>query len=126
MASPLLASLTKASGVHTVLRASRDVKLLFFQRFVRLFAYGTSFIIIVNFLKSLQIADTHVGWFMTLTMLGDVVISLVLSLITDQVGRRKVLIAGALLMASSGVTMAMSSTFWILLLASVFGVISPA
>lgn len=117
--------LSKGSGLATVLKASRDAKFLFLQRFFRLYAYGATFIILVHFLSSLGISDEHVGLFMTLTMLGDVVISFVLTLITDQVGRRKVLAAGAILMIVSGVVFALSSTYWVLVLASVVGVISP-
>lgn len=121
----ILARLAHGTGVSTVLKSTRDVKLLFLQRFFRLFAYGATFIILVHFLSSLDISDEHVGFFMTLTMLGDVVIGFVLTLITDQVGRRKVLSAGAILMTASGTIFAFSSTYWILCLASVLGVISP-
>ena len=62
---------------------------------------------------------------MTLTLLGDVVISFCLTLITDKVGRRNVLAAGAGLMAMSGMVFTLSSNYWILVLASVVGVISP-
>jgi predicted MFS family arabinose efflux permease len=108
-----------------VSNSTRDVKLLFLQRFFRLFAYGTTFIILVHFLSSLGISDEHIGLFMTLTMLGDVVISFVLTLITDQVGRRRVLLVGAALMILSGAVFSLSSSYWILVLASVVGVISP-
>lgn len=123
--SPFLTRLARGTGWATVSRSTRDVKLLFLQRFFRLFAYGTTFIILVHFLSSLDISDEHVGLFMTLTMLGDVVISFVLTLITDQVGRRKILLAGAALMILSGAVFAVSSSYWILVLASVVGVISP-
>ncbi|KAF2279508.1 major facilitator superfamily transporter [Westerdykella ornata] len=122
----LFTSLVKGAGVYTVLKSTKDVKLLFLQRFIRLFAYGASYIILVHFLANLGISDEHVGLFMTLTMLGDVAISFVLTIITDQVGRRKVLAAGALLMGSSGIVFALSSRYWALLLASIVGVISPS
>jgi predicted MFS family arabinose efflux permease len=122
---PFLVRLSEGSGLTTVRNSSRDVKCLFLQRFFRLFAYGTTFIILVHFLSSVGISDGHIGVFMTLTMLGDVVISFVLTLITDQVGRKKVLAAGAALMIASGVVFSISSTYWVLVLASVIGVISP-
>lgn len=117
--------LSEGSGLTTVRNSSRDVKCLFLQRFFRLYAYGTTFIILVHFLSSVGISDEHIGVFMTLTMLGDVVISFVLTLITDQVGRKKVLAVGAALMIASGVVFSISSTYWVLVLASVIGVISP-
>ena len=121
----LLSRLAEESGVVAILGSSYDTKLLCLQRFVRLFAYGTSFLILVHFLTSLGINDAHVGLFMTLTLLGDVVISFVLTLITDKVGRRKVLAAGAVLMTMSGVVFSLTSNYWLLVLASVVGVISP-
>jgi MFS family permease len=120
-----LLTLLRGTGISTVLKSTRDVKILFAQRFVRLFAYGATFLILVHFLASLGISDKLAGLFMTLTMLGDAVISFVLVLITDRVGRRKVLALGAILMVSSGVIFSLSSTYWILVLASVVGVISP-
>ena len=62
---------------------------------------------------------------MTLTLLGDVVISFLLTLVADALGRRRILAMGALLMTASGVVFALSNNYWILVIASVFGVISP-
>lgn len=121
----IISKVAEESGITAILGSSHDTKLLCAQRFVRLFAYGTTFLILVHFLTSLDINDAHVGLFMTMTLLGDVVISFVLTLITDNVGRRKVLAAGCVLMTMSGVVFALSSNYWVLVLASVIGVISP-
>lgn len=61
---------------------------------------------------------------MTLTLLGDVVLGTSITLIADRVGRRKVLLAGSVMMILSGVIFAIFENFWILLLAAVVGVIS--
>jgi len=121
----VVSQLVKESGVAAILGSSYDTKLLCLQRFVRLFAYGVSFLILVHYLTNLGISDARVGLFMTFTLLGDVVISFCLALITDTVGRRKVLAAGAGLMAMSGIVFTLSSNYWFLVLASVVGVISP-
>ncbi|KAF1969710.1 major facilitator superfamily transporter [Bimuria novae-zelandiae CBS 107.79] len=121
-----LSKILHGAGVFTVLKSSRDIKLLFAQRFFRLFAYGTTFLILVHFLASLGISDKLAGLFMTLTMLGDALISFVLVLITDRFGRRKILALGAILMVMSGAVFSISSTYWLLVLASVVGVISPS
>lgn len=63
---------------------------------------------------------------MTLTVLGDVVISFLLTTITDKVGRRLVLAVGAGSMVMSGLVFYLSSNYWILLFASILGVISPS
>jgi predicted MFS family arabinose efflux permease len=62
---------------------------------------------------------------MTLTILGDVLVSLVLALWADRLGRRRILMLGGLMMAGSGVVFAITSNYWILLAAAVLGVISP-
>lgn len=76
------------------------------------------------YLHAISISDTHIGLFMSLTLVGDV-ISFALTLLADGVGRKIILGAGALLMMVSGVVFAFTGNFWCLLAASVFGVISP-
>jgi MFS family permease len=61
---------------------------------------------------------------MTLTLFGDVLLSLVLTLVADALGRRKILLFGSILMTCSGTAFALSENFWILLVAAVCGVIS--
>jgi MFS family permease len=61
---------------------------------------------------------------MTLTLLGDVLLSLLLTLVADKLGRRRILFMGSIMMACSGVVFALSENFWILLVAAVFGIIS--
>ena len=61
---------------------------------------------------------------MTLTLLGDVLLSLLLTLVADKLGRRNILFGGSIMMAFSGVVFALSESFWILLVAAVFGIIS--
>lgn len=112
-------------GLVTIWKSSLDVKLLCAQRFVRLFAYGGSTLILAAYLSALGISDDRIGLFMTLTLVGDVVISFILTLFADAMGRKAVLALGSALMAASGVIFGMFSNFWILLAAAVFGVISP-
>ncbi|KAJ4144560.1 hypothetical protein LMH87_003441 [Akanthomyces muscarius] len=113
-------------GLVTLYNSSRDIKLLCLQRFVRLFAYGVTTLILVAFLQELGHSRTRVGLFMTLTLVGDVVISFFLTLFADKLGRKAILSLGALLMAGSGAVFALFSNYWVLLLAAVLGVISPA
>ncbi|KAK3389253.1 major facilitator superfamily transporter [Podospora didyma] len=118
--------LVAESGFKALADSCRDTKVLCLLRFVRLFAYGASFLILVHYLSGLKFSDEQIGLFMTLTLLGDVVIGSLLTLITDQVGRRLILGIGAALMAVSGLVFAVSSNYWLLLIASVVGVISPS
>lgn len=121
-----IAWLATESGFGTIAHSCRNTKILCLQRFVRLFAYGTSFLILAHFLSGLGFSDKQTGLFMTLTLLGDTVISFLLTAVTDQVGRRRVLAIGAALMTASGVVFSLSDNYWILTLASIVGVISPS
>ena len=112
-------------GIISLLHSSRDTKLLCLQRFIRLFAYGASTLILALYLASVGTSDTRIGLFMTLTLLGDVVVSFLLTLVADGLGRRKILMLGAALMIASGVVFAISGNYWVLVLASILGVISP-
>jgi predicted MFS family arabinose efflux permease len=112
-------------GLVSIYRSPLDTKLLCLQRFVRLFAYGGSTLILVSYLKAVGIGYTKVGLFMTLTLVGDVLISFCLTLIADGLGRKAILALGAAMMAGSGVVFGLSGNYWILLAAAIFGVISP-
>ncbi|KAJ5469400.1 Major facilitator superfamily domaingeneral substrate transporter [Penicillium diatomitis] len=113
-------------GLVTMYQSPRDVKFLCAQRFVRLFAYGGSTLILASYLSAIGVTDDRIGLFMTLTLVGDVVISFFLTLFADAMGRKAVLALGSALMAGSGVVFAMSGNYWVLLAAAVFGVISPS
>ncbi|RMZ80506.1 hypothetical protein DV737_g2961, partial [Chaetothyriales sp. CBS 132003] len=126
MSLGVLQKLYDELSMRAVVESPRDCKILYAQRFIRFAAYGSSTLVLALFLKNLNINEEQIGLFMTLTLLGDVAISLVLTVIADGVGRRRMLALGALSMACSGIVFALVSNFWILLAAAVFGVISPS
>jgi MFS family permease len=112
-------SLLGSSSIH------RDVILLFLQRIVRMFAFGGSTLVLSIFLSALGVPEKNIGIFMSSTLIGDVIISFATSRYADRMGRRRVLALGSLLMAMSGYIFATSDNFWLLLGASILGVISP-
>src|SRR5260370_22087645 len=63
---------------------------------------------------------------LTLTLLGDTLVSLVLTTQADRIGRRLILIIGAVLMAGAGLTFACTNNFLFLVIAGMIGVISPS
>ena len=121
----ILQSLKSELGVDSVRNSSADTKILFLQRFLRFVAYGASTLILALYLKSLGFSEARIGLFMTVTLLGDALISLILTLFADGLGRRRVLVIGAALMSAGGVVFALNGNYWVLLAASIFGVISP-
>ncbi|KAL6242115.1 hypothetical protein RBB50_011027 [Rhinocladiella similis] len=116
----------KELGLVTLFHASTDTKILILQRFIRLFAYGGSTLLLASYLSDLGIADARIGLFMTLTLVGDVFISFLLTLVADQLGRRWILVLGAALMSVAGVVFGLSGNYWVLLAGAIIGVISPS
>jgi MFS family permease len=113
-------------GLSTMRHAGKDVWVLILSRFIRLFAYGAVALILALFFQKQGFSDEQIGLFMTLTLLGDVVVSLLLTLIADTLGRRRTLLLGAVSMAISGAVFATTSNYAALLLAAIIGVISPS
>jgi MFS family permease len=105
---------------------SRDGWLLFVTRFVRLFAYGSLSVILVFYLVGLGLTEAQAGLVLTLTLAGDVIVSLYLTTRADRIGRRRMLIAGSLLMAAAGLAFACTSNLLFLVIAGTIGVISPS
>jgi MFS family permease len=103
-----------------------DARLLFLSRFVRLFAYGSLSVILVFYLVSLGLREAQIGLLLTLTLAGDLVISLLLTTRADRLGRRRMLIVGAVLMAGAGVAFASTKDLLFLIIAGTIGVISPS
>jgi MFS family permease len=105
---------------------SRDGRLLFVTRAARMFSYGFLSVVLVLYLAGLGFSEGRIGLLLTLTLVGDVLVSLWITLYADRLGRRRMLILGAALMVAAGVPFALSRDFTVLVLAATFGVISPS
>src|SRR6202790_4678877 len=105
---------------------TRDGWLLFVTRFARLFAYGSLSVILVFYLIGLGLTEVQSGLVLTLTLAGDVVVSLFLTTRADRIGRRRMLIIGAVLMAAAGLAFASTHNLLFLIIAGTIGVISPS
>jgi MFS family permease len=103
-----------------------DACLLFVTRFTRLFAYGALSVILVFYLTGVGLSESQTGLLFTLTLAGDIVISLFLTTAADRLGRRRMLVVGSLLMAGAGAAFACTSNFLFLVLAGTIGVVSPS
>ncbi|MBI5529081.1 MAG: MFS transporter [Deltaproteobacteria bacterium] len=106
--------------------SGRDVALLFTTRSLRLFAYGFLSVVLVLYLHAAGLSQDKIGLLLTLTLAGDTAISLWLTTNADRIGRRRVLVAGAVLMLFAGVLFSLTRSFMLLLLAATIGVISPS
>ncbi|HEX8908143.1 MAG TPA: MFS transporter [Anaeromyxobacteraceae bacterium] len=105
---------------------TRDVRLLFATRAVRLFAYGFLSVVLVLYLAAAGLSEARIGLLLSLTLAGDTAISLYLTTRADRLGRRAMLVVGAVLMIFAGALFAATDRFALLLFAATVGVISPA
>jgi MFS family permease len=114
-------------GLAEALRGlDRDGRLLFATRVMRMFGYGFLAVVLALYLAARGLDGLAIGIILTLTLVGDTLISLWLTTHADRYGRRLVLIVGALLMALAGIVFAATDAFLLLVAAAVVGVISPS
>lgn len=81
---------------------------------------------LVFYLIGLGLSESQTGILLTLTLVGDTVVSLYLTTRADRIGRRRMLMVGAALMAAAGLAFASTRNLWLLILAGTIGVISPS
>jgi MFS family permease len=93
---------------------------------VRLFAYGFLSVVLVLYLSALRLDDHRIGLLLSLTLVGDVILSLYLTTQADHLGRRRTLLIGALMMIGAAIVFASTRDFTLLLIAATIGVISPS
>lgn len=103
----------------------REARLLFALRTLRLFAYGFLAVILVLYLAESGLDPLGIGLVLTLTLVGDTVVSLWLITQADRVGRRRVLVLGSALMVLAGAVFAATDLLPFLIVAGIVGVISP-
>jgi MFS family permease len=119
--------MTRTNLIPSVLRElPRDGWLLFVTRSARLFAYGALSVILVFYLVGLGLTEAQAGLVLTLTLAGDVIVSLYLTTRADRIGRRRMLVIGSILMAAAGLAFACTSNLLYLVIAGTIGVISPS
>ena len=105
---------------------SRDIVLLFSTRIIRLFCYGFLSVILALYLSEAGLAESQIGLLFTFTLLGDAVISLMLTTSADRAGRKRILLLGAILMMAAGIVFILTRNVVLLVAAAIVGVISPS
>jgi MFS family permease len=107
-------------------RLVADGYFLFITRIVRMFGYGFLSVVLALYLEQVGLNLVQIGLLMTLTLVGDTIISLWITTNADRIGRRRMLIVGAFLMVFAGVLFTVTRDFIFLLIAATIGVISPS
>lgn len=110
----------------TLTQANRDIWILWGSVLLRIASFALTNQVLTLFLKKIAINEQQIGWFMTLTLFGDVVVSYFLTWYADVLGRRAVMRAGCVMMMAAGAVFCTQSRFEVLLVAAVVGVVSPS
>ncbi len=103
-----------------------DGNFLFITRIARMFGYGFLSVVLILYLEQVGLSQVQIGLLLTLTLIGDTVISLWITTNADRVGRRRMLVVGAFLMVFAGILFGITRNFVFLLIAATIGVISPS
>jgi MFS family permease len=105
-----------------------DTLLLFATRGLRMFSFGSVGVVFAVYLHELGFSDQRIGVLLTLTLLGDSVISLAITIFADRVGKWRMQLLGCMLLLMAGLLFACpwSQTFWLLTTAATIGVVSPS
>ncbi|MEO5885933.1 MAG: MFS transporter [Candidatus Limnocylindrales bacterium] len=114
------------AGLIASLRGlGQDGRTLFLLRTLRMFGYGFLAVILVLYLAASGLDPLAIGLVLTLTLVGDAIVSLWLTTNADRVGRRHVLVLGSGLVVLAGAVFAGTDMVPVLIVAGVIGVISP-
>ncbi len=103
-----------------------DVRRLFLTRFLRLFAFGLLSVSLALYLAARGLGPAAIGALLTCALIGDTVVSLLLTTRADRLGRRRVLSWGALLMVLAAALLGIGDAYALLLVAATIGIISPS
>lgn len=103
-----------------------DVKVLFAARVARLFSYGSLTVCLLLYLEALGLSQGEIGALLAAIFCGDIGITIALTTQADAVGRKRTLLASAVLKTFAGAVFGATSSLPLLAIAGIVGVISPA
>lgn len=103
---------------------TRDGKLLLSARVVRAFSYGFLSIVIGIYLNSIGFDDVLIGVIISVTLVSSVVFTMFASFYADRLGRRRILVMYAALMAASGAIFLATNNYVALIVAALIGTIN--
>ncbi|KAG7191686.1 uncharacterized protein KQ657_002822 [Scheffersomyces spartinae] len=113
-------------GVYTLMAAGKDVYIIILLRMIRLISFGATLLILALYLKQIRFLESYIGLFMTLTFVGDLTGSFLLSILADIAGRRNVMVLSCGLATLTGVCFIVTDNKIILTIVSVVGILTPS
>ena len=115
--------LTSAHGFPGPSWVSPDGRLILAARGIRTFAYGFQSVLLGIYLRQVGFAPWQVGAVLTATLLGSAALTALFTGTADRYGRRRMLEISAAFMAASGAAFAFSTSYPLLILASLTGTV---
>lgn len=113
-------------GVYTLMGSGRDVFIIILVRMIRLISFGATLLILALYLKQIGFLESYIGLFMTLTFVGDLAGSFLLSVLADIAGRKNVMVLSCALAALTGVAFIVTENPFILTAVSIIGILTPS
>lgn len=104
---------------------TRDGWILLASKGTRNFGFGFLSVILALYLDEVGFTPFEVGLILSATLVGSAVLTGVVTSRADRLGRRRMLMISAALMALSGLIFALARTPWLLVIAALTGTISP-
>jgi predicted MFS family arabinose efflux permease len=81
--------------------------------------------VLVLYLAAIGLSESRIGLLLTLSLVGDVAVSLWMSTSADRVGRRRMLAGGAFLVILAGIAFLATRDYLLLAVAATVGILSP-
>lgn len=103
---------------------SKDGKLVLAARVVRTFACGFLSIVLAIYLKLIGFNDILIGLVLAVTLANSVIFTVLASIYADRIGRRKILVIYAILMAVAGAVFLVTDNYVALIIAALVGTIN--
>ena len=103
---------------------TNDGKLLISARIIRTFSYGFLSMALAIYLNLIGFDEILIGFILSATLINSVIFNLFSSFFADRIGRKKVLIIYASLMAVSGSIFFLTENYFALIIAAFIGTIN--
>lgn len=118
--------ITDVLAIDVLNSLERDAQLCIVTKMMRMFSFGFLAVMLVIYLVNLKFGIQDIGLMFTLTLLGDAILSLVLTTNADFLGRKYTLLIGSTIAIVTSLVFVASSSYWVLVTAAIVGVISPS
>ncbi|MBS1957426.1 MAG: MFS transporter [Cyanobacteria bacterium SZAS-4] len=106
--------------------SDRELLLVCLAKGLRTFGFGSVSVILALFLAKHNFSSLEVGAIFSATLIEDAIFTTVVSLYANQLGMQKVLFWSSLLMIVSAACLCLATQPWLIALAAVCGIFSPA